>query len=118
MIVNNDYTQSNLPGWGETVFDSPGCVVIWYDMFGWYDYAESQGNFVVEGNSPAGTSFPLGTSLCHQVIDLVRAMVGETSNTIPGYPVCDRNRNWDEIVEDISSKLEDHRSPREQILGV
>ncbi|MFX0045383.1 MAG: nitrous oxide reductase family maturation protein NosD [Candidatus Hermodarchaeota archaeon] len=118
MIVNNDYTQSNLPGWGETVFDSPGCVVIWYDMFGWYDYAESQGNFVVEGNSPAGTSFPLGTSLCQQVMDLVREMVGGSPNTIPGYPVCHRNRNWDEIVEDISSKLEDHRSPREQILGV
>jgi len=118
MIVNNDYAQSNLPGWGDPFDASPGCVVIWYDLFGWYDFAESQGNMVVEGNSPTGATFPLGTSLCHQVYDLAREMLGESSNTIPGYRICDKNRNWHEIVEDLASKLEDHRAQREQILSV
>jgi len=93
-IINNDYTQSNLLGWDYYV----GCVLLDYD---------AQNNLVVEGLSPTGTSFPLGTSLCNQILDVPRWYQGGSTNIIAGYAACVYNPNWDRIVDMLQEKLPD-----------
>jgi len=95
-VINNDYTHSNLPGWDIGV----GCILL--------DF-ETQNNLVVEGASPAGTSFPLGTSLCDQVLDIPLLYEGDSTNIIAGYAACDNNPNWDRIVNMLLERLVDKR---------
>jgi hypothetical protein len=93
-IINNDYTQSNLPGWNL----GTGCILLDFD---------TQNNLVVEGMAPTGSSFPLGTSVCDQVLDIPRWYGGGSTNLIAGYAACEYNPNWDRIVEMLMEKLED-----------
>jgi hypothetical protein len=92
-IKGNDYTQSGLLGWDV----GAGCVVLWFG---------SRNNLVAEGVSPAGTSFPPGTHLCNQVLDIPRLFEGDYSNNVAGYAACEHNHNWDAIVEHLTAILE------------
>jgi hypothetical protein len=86
-IIHNNYQQSGYPG---VIHGWLPCIFLRQD---------TSDNMVIESNSPAGTTFPLGTSLCDQIVDL------GTNNLIPGYAACEYNPQWNQIVQSLAEKL-------------